>query len=117
MMMTNVAVLDKDVIAGLKDLLGEGFVVLVDRFASDGAERFERMQKALAANDAEALYGEAHGLKGSCRNVGAMMLAQYCQDLEQACEDEQGQLPQHQTLLDQANQAFEQVNAALAAAR
>ena len=113
--MTEMAILDKDVIAGLKELLGEGFVMLVDRFASDGAERFERMQQALVSNNAEALYGEAHGLKGSCRNVGAMLLAQYCQDLERISE--QGELPQHQALLDQANHAFDQVNAALAAAR
>ena len=70
------------VLAELKELLAEGFEVLVERFILDGQARIDKMQESLSAGSAEVLYAEAHGLKGSSRNVGANLLADYCGQLE-----------------------------------
>lgn len=75
-------VIDETVVAELKELLADGFPILVERFASDGAERLSKMEQALSGGDANLLYNEAHGLKGSSRNVGAIMLAEHCGELE-----------------------------------
>lgn len=74
---------DKMVLAELKELLEDGFPLLVDRFVEDGGVRIAKMDSAIASKDAELLYGEAHGLKGSSRNVGATELAERCAKLEE----------------------------------
>lgn len=73
---------NKVVLAELKELLEDGFPLLVERFVDDGEARIAKMDNAIASNDAQALYGEAHGLKGSSRNVGAAELAEQCAMLE-----------------------------------
>ncbi len=73
---------DMSVISELQELLEEGFGELVERFEADGATRLARMENALATGAAEMLYQEAHGLKGSSRNLGAGVLGNLCADLE-----------------------------------
>ncbi|HEY7774748.1 MAG TPA: Hpt domain-containing protein [Marinagarivorans sp.] len=75
-------VINSAVIDELKDLLAEGFGVLVDRFIADGQTRINKIEQALAEQDVDVVYAEAHGLKGSCRNVGAEQMADYCGQLE-----------------------------------
>lgn len=80
----NTAMLDE-----LKELLEEGFLELVNRFLSDGQDRIEKITAAIKANDSESLYIQAHGLKGSSRNMGADTLADICDQLEsmgQSCD-------------------------------
>lgn len=73
---------NKIVLAELKELLEDGFPLLVERFVDDGEARIAKMDEAISASDAQTLYGEAHGLKGSSRNVGAAELAEQCAMLE-----------------------------------
>ena len=75
-------VIDQTVLDELKELLAEGFPILVERFADDGEARIQKIEEAIASDDAEVVYAEAHGLKGSCRNVGAGPLADHCAQLE-----------------------------------
>ena len=75
-------VINPAVIDELKDLLAEGFGVLVDRFIVDGQSRINKIEQALVIHDTEVVFAEAHGLKGSCRNVGAEQMANYCGQLE-----------------------------------
>ena len=74
--------LDSTVVAELKELLAEGFCVLVERFVEDGQHRIDLIEQAITANDTDVVYNQAHGLKGSARNVGATILAEYFGDLE-----------------------------------
>lgn len=71
-----------EVLAELKDLLDEGFCVLVETFIVDGQSRIDKIQEALLVGNAVVVYEESHGLKGSSRNVGANTLADYCGKLE-----------------------------------
>lgn len=73
---------NKIVLGELKELLEDGFPLLVERFVEDGETRIAKMDSAINSCDAETLYGEAHGLKGSSRNVGAAALAEQCAMLE-----------------------------------
>ena len=75
-------VIDLTVLDELKELLADGFVVLVERFECDGADRIQKIESAIASNDVETVYAEAHGLKGSSRNVGAGPLGDHCAVLE-----------------------------------
>ncbi len=73
----NLEVLDE-----LKELLDDGFPMLVERFVDDGQERVDKIMLALDEQDSQLLYTEAHGLKGSSRNMGAGPLADICGQLE-----------------------------------
>ncbi|MFT5089160.1 MAG: PAS domain S-box-containing protein [Candidatus Latescibacterota bacterium] len=79
------AVLDADVLAGLQALSASGEVSLselVAAFAQEGPTRVQAMRQALAAGRGEELQMEAHALKGSAREFGAMRLVEVCQQVE-----------------------------------
>lgn len=72
--------LDPDVLATLRDIMGEDqFPVLVHTYLSDSEHRLAQL---LAATDARALRDAAHSFKGSSCNMGAAHLAQLCGELE-----------------------------------
>lgn len=67
----------------LKDLLGERFQELVETFIRDGGRRMDLMRSAVPKRDFVTVHAEAHGLKGSARNIGANILGDVCCQLEQ----------------------------------
>jgi len=72
--------LDADVLATLRDIMGEDqFPVLVETYLSDSERRLAGL---LAATEARALRDAAHSFKGSSSNMGAMRLAELCGRLE-----------------------------------
>lgn len=73
---------DLSVLDELKELLEEGFSILTEKFVEDGQERVQKIITAIKSEDTQALYNEAHGLKGSSRNLGAGPLAEVCGQLE-----------------------------------
>ncbi len=74
--------IDAAMIAQLQDLLGGRFAELVQRFVEDGMRRLNLLRAAVRERDFDAIYTEAHGLKGSSRNIGANPLGNYCAELE-----------------------------------
>ena len=80
------SVLDADTLASLREMLGEGFAALIDQFLADTTERLARMAKALDAGEAGSVGFEAHALKSSSRNLGALNMAAQCECLEMQAE-------------------------------
>lgn len=74
--------IDAAMIAQLQDLLGGRFTELVHRFVEDGMRRLNLLRAAVRERNYDAIYTEAHGLKGSSRNIGANPLGNYCAELE-----------------------------------
>jgi len=66
----------------LKELLEDRFPELVERFVDDGGGRMALIAKAVPAENFDVIYAEAHGLKGSSRNIGAGPLGDICAELE-----------------------------------
>lgn len=81
--------LDNDMLAQLEELLGDRFPELVERFMVDGQRRLGLIQAAVAEQDFKVIHAEAHGLKGSSRNVGANRLGVFCDELEELGRIEQ----------------------------
>lgn len=75
--------IDAAMMAQLQELLGERFGELVERFVQDGERRISLLRSAVAQPDFDVVHAEAHGLKGSSRNIGANDLGVLCGDLEQ----------------------------------
>jgi HPt (histidine-containing phosphotransfer) domain-containing protein len=72
-----------EVIEELKVILEDEFGVLVQAFLDDAEQRLQRLQQGLEQSDADTVRAEAHSLKGSSSNVGAMNLSLLCSELEQ----------------------------------
>ena len=55
----------------------------LDRFLTEAPKRLARIRDALGRGDAPALLFEAHSLKGSSAQIGAVRVAAVCGELEQ----------------------------------
>ena len=75
--------LDTQMLTQLQELLGARFPELVQRFEDDGARRLALLHVAVDDLDFEAIHAEAHGLKGSSRNMGANTLGDLCAEIEE----------------------------------
>ena len=82
--------LDTQMMISLKELLSENFDLLVNTFVSDGNERLGRLNKGIKNNDFKLVRMEAHALKGSSRNIGAVGFANLCAEIENQARDNNG---------------------------
>ncbi|WP_296217203.1 Hpt domain-containing protein [Pseudomonas sp. UBA2684] len=75
--------LDSAVLAALQDVMEDEYPVLLDTFLADSEERLRLLRQAQRTADAHNLRLAAHSFKGSCSNMGALMLASLCKQLEE----------------------------------
>jgi CheY-like chemotaxis protein len=116
--------LDRDIIAGLRELDAPGDPVPADRrrasvlrdladlFLRDARPKLMTMVTALDAKDLAALASIAHSLKGSASNLGARRLAEICATLEKSAKA--SEVDSAQNLLAQTRAEFQRVESALA---
>ncbi len=74
--------LNREVLTTLQEVMEDQFQVLIDTFLADSEERIRLLQRALAAQDSDTVWRQAHSFKGSCNNLGAERLAELCQGME-----------------------------------
>ncbi|WNO07907.1 Hpt domain-containing protein [Teredinibacter sp. KSP-S5-2] len=82
---------DHDMLNSLKELLDEKFSQLIQTYLEDGSRRMELLKEAVADSNFEGIRQEAHGLKGSSRNIGANPIAELCAQLEIMGRDKLGE--------------------------
>ena len=99
--------LDAAMMEQLRDLLGDRFIELIETFINDGERRMNLLRDAVPKRDFTVVHGEAHGLKGSSRNIGANPLGNVCETLE-TIGDQKNEAP-----LDTSFAAVEQEFAAI----
>lgn len=61
----------------------DGFSVLAEIFLNDAPPRLTAIRDAVEENDPEKAAFEAHALRGSAANLGAVELARMCEELEE----------------------------------
>ncbi|MBD2093810.1 response regulator [Trichocoleus sp. FACHB-591] len=78
--------LDAKAIAALQEMLGENaaemLAVVIHNYLEDAPKMIAQIQAAVQQQDAAALRYAAHSLKGCSATLGAVTLAQLCQELE-----------------------------------
>ena len=82
-------VIQKEVISELKEILADEFPMLVTTYLQDANERMDRLQSAIASDDAPNIKIEAHSLKGSSINLGATGLADLFAQMENCGANEE----------------------------
>ena len=86
---------DRETIETLKMILEDRFDLLINTYITDCEGRRERLRKAIGNGDFNAIRHEAHGLKGSSRNIGANCFADICERVEhRACKEDDTGLEQ-----------------------
>jgi HPt (histidine-containing phosphotransfer) domain-containing protein len=63
-------------------MLSDEFPEFVRTFISHSEELILSLKQQLITNDNEGFIISIHSLKGSCRNIGAELLADYCLQIE-----------------------------------
>lgn len=106
--------LDHDVIAELRDILGEELQEIVTEFVDQFREHAPLMRASLQRGDLHELSRIAHQLKGSASNFGARALAERCLVLESAAraEDEQACMRALDDAIETSEQCFGELDAA-----
>jgi len=82
-------VIDPDVLDELLacDPSGDLLRELIDVYLDDTPPRLDALHRALLAGDPRALADQAHALKSSCAQLGAMQLSDRCRQLERIGRD------------------------------
>ncbi|PKM21536.1 MAG: Hpt domain-containing protein [Gammaproteobacteria bacterium HGW-Gammaproteobacteria-14] len=80
------SVLDMELVTELREIMAEGFAVLVESYERDASQRLAALSAAVMTLDRAALRQVAHSLKGSSSNLGAVSVAALCVELEGQAE-------------------------------
>ncbi|MBX9754421.1 MAG: Hpt domain-containing protein [Pseudomonadaceae bacterium] len=99
---------DNAVLETLRDVMEDEYSLLLETFLADSEERLRLLVAAAQSADAQAMRLAAHSFKGSCSNMGALLLASLCKELEELARRE---------LLDQVAPVLEQVQREFAIVR
>jgi HPt (histidine-containing phosphotransfer) domain-containing protein len=82
--MTTTPILDTSILDQLR-AIDPGFIKeLVATFLEDAPKRLQALGTAVAGRQCDAIWREAHGLKGSALGIGAARMASVCQAIETA---------------------------------
>lgn len=95
----------------LKELLAQRFDELVETYLADCAARVAAIARALEVGDLDTVCLQAHGLRGSSRNIGATAVARLCAILEE--QSRAGSLLDGQRQLSAIEQGIAVVSAIL----
>ncbi|MFB3766156.1 MAG: response regulator, partial [Methanotrichaceae archaeon] len=107
--------LDPVVVSELRELQMDGESDILEElgglFVSRAPEKIKAMADAISKGNAEGLRREAHTLKSSSANIGALNLSEICKELELLGRS--GILKNAKSIIESAEIEFERVKAAL----
>lgn len=96
--------LDTAVLETLRDVMEDEYSLLLETFLADSEERLRLLIENTLDADAQAMRLAAHSFKGSCSNMGAVLLASLCKELEELARRER--LDDVAPLLEQIQREF-----------
>ncbi len=97
----------------LKEVMEDDFNLLVDTYISDSIKRVADIKEAFKQADADRLSKAAHGLKGSCSNIGATCLYEICKEIEVFARN--NELQKTESFVNSLDSEFVAVSSMLAA--
>lgn len=104
-------VLDGDVLAELREVMGAEFGNLVQMFLVDAAKYIQQLEEAAAGGDLEKMIAPAHTLKSSSANLGAMAVSAAAKRIEVGARE--GVLPRPAVAVAVLEAEFQRASEAL----
>jgi CheY-like chemotaxis protein/HPt (histidine-containing phosphotransfer) domain-containing protein len=105
------AVLDSEVLAELRDVMGAEFGNLVQMFLVDAAKYIQQLEEAAAGSDLDKMIAPAHTLKSSSANLGAMAVSAAAKRIEVGARE--GVLPRPAVAVAVLEAEFQRASGAL----
>ncbi|MGB3692815.1 MAG: response regulator [Spirulinaceae cyanobacterium] len=113
--LTSFQVIDYQVLDALKKLgraRAKGILTtIIEQYFEDAPQNIAKIHSAIAAGDAQTLRHASHSLRSSSANLGAVVLSQYCQELEDLARQGNTQISSQQLMQIEAE--YEKVKKAL----
>lgn len=103
--------LDHDNLTMLQEIMGDDFDLLLQTFIDDCQTRIPELTSQFAAAQTDELRRNAHSLKGSSSNIGAVTLSDWARQLEDLAAS--GTLDGAAEIIDQISREFGTVHEAL----
>ena len=103
--------LDLQALDMLREVMGDDFNLLIDTFIEDATLRLNRLKQHYTVMDIDDIRREAHSLKGSSSNIGALGFSQLCFVLEEQCRN--GSADGIEQRINAMSSEFERVKKAL----
>lgn len=103
--------LDLDTLRELREVMAQEFDDLIEAYLSDTRIRIDEVRAAIGEQDAHQVRELVHSLKGSCCNIGAVTLAEWCQKAENIARE--GELDGVMPVIDEIQRQFVEVSSAL----
>ncbi len=109
--------IDFDTLEQMKDLMGDKFGSMIEKYLSSSAKYIKQAEEALTNNNAKLLADCAHPLKSSSASLGAMRVSELAADLEHRADEIHesggGDLSALSTMLSDLQTSFVKSEAAL----
>ncbi len=113
--LTSFQVIDYQVLDSLKKLgraKAKGILTtIIEQYFEDAPQNIAKIHTAIAQGDCQTLRHASHSLRSSSANLGAVVLSQYCQDIEDIARQGSTQISSQQLMQIEAE--YEKVKKAL----
>lgn len=76
--------INMEILNQLREILGEDFALILDSFNEEGEKLMEVMAAAVADDDMNQIKEAAHSMKSMSGNVGAMLLSELSDQMQNA---------------------------------
>ena len=73
---------DKNMLQDLVEIMGDDMKLLIASYIQDSTGKLDEFEILDVNTQQDEIYRLAHSLKGSSRNVGAKLFADYCERIE-----------------------------------
>jgi len=74
--------IDKQMLQDLAEIMGDDMKLLITTYIQDSQSKLDELSQLDLNQQQNEVYRMAHSLKGSSRNVGATLFADYCEKIE-----------------------------------
>lgn len=103
----NETVLDSVVFNEISELMGDSLGEFIDTYLGNSPRLLEELDTALSQGDLQAVFHNAHQLKGGSGSIGAMQVFYLAKEIETQARD--GSADQLEKQVSELQQAFERV--------
>ena len=79
--------IDKNIYASIQELMGDKFVLMIEKYTESTAEYLSNIQTGMSEDDAEKVQNAAHPFKSSSASLGFIAVSEAAKKIERDAEE------------------------------